>query len=671
MSGDYSGDGDFDYSYSGSHSSAHNSLRLPGGLSGRHEDDGDDMVWDFTQPMCIPSHFGDTASSRNPFDASEANLENPIIPLTAGSRVPGGDDFDMWNLGSHNIGNDQKKDLEERGRRLRLAEENLSVAKGTITSLQETIIKLSMSTPAASEGPSSTPQSVPNLEACGLALQPNWEYPQARSYTEEQLDHMFWTKCSWRDAENRPSDKVAPPGSKGKQHRSQGINVPWRFICEEDGTIVDGHCIDAISNMTWDILFTLQTIGLATRSWDTIGLHVKNAYYTTMKNNFHELAYCENNWKAKSVVTKIYKSFCRKLGRQRASPSLDGLHKIEDSATLTDGAGSSTLVTFSMGTIPGGTDGVRVAAGSSKEGDTIRTKRKASSESVPKPKKRCLNLSNPYINNPVPTSTTSVTEVQDLLQSGEKSTLDGEEGLGSGGEKSTLDGEEEVTSSGEKSTLDGEEEVASGGGQRALDSEEEVASGGGQRALDGEEELGGGGGQHALGGEGGEGHAGEELGDSGEKGTLGGEGGEGRAGEEVASAGGRRTLDSEEEVTSGGDKGMPDGEEELGGGGGKHALGGGSGEGGQEPGSTLPKPRGKPVEKPKEVKTAKQLFQQEQYEKGNVTDAQFRKLWRELMADRKKEYSNRATALLAAAAAETGGKPTKARGRKKGKEHAA
>ncbi|KZT20727.1 hypothetical protein NEOLEDRAFT_1026415, partial [Neolentinus lepideus HHB14362 ss-1] len=83
------------------------------------------------------------------------------------------------------------------------------------------------------------------------------------------------------------------------------------FICNEDGVIIDSHHIQDISNGTWDFLHCIQKIGEATLTWETISLHVKNAYYTVMKNSFHELAYCNNNWKAQYVISDIYPVFSK------------------------------------------------------------------------------------------------------------------------------------------------------------------------------------------------------------------------------------------------------------------------------------------------------------------------------------------------------------------------
>ncbi|TFK50923.1 hypothetical protein OE88DRAFT_1645184 [Heliocybe sulcata] len=46
--------------------------------------------------------------------------------------------------------------------------------------------------------------------------------------------------------------------------------------------------------------------------------------------------------------------------------------------------------------------------------------------------------------------------------------------------------------------------------------------------------------------------------------------------------------------------------------------------------------QGKLVEMPKDVRTAKQLFQKEQFEMGNVTNSQFRKMWKDMSDDMKK-----------------------------------
>ncbi|KZT20726.1 hypothetical protein NEOLEDRAFT_1182335 [Neolentinus lepideus HHB14362 ss-1] len=82
-------------------------------------------------------------------------------------------------------------------------------------------------------------------------------------------------------------------------------------------------------------------------------------------------------------------------------------------------------------------------------------------------------------------------------------------------------------------------------------------------------------------------------------------------------------------------------------------------------GGTLRKLQGKLVEMPKDTRTAKQLFQKEQFNKGNVTDAQFRKMWKELPDD---GYSNRATAMSRAAGG-ADGTTNKLRGRNKAKEY--
>ncbi|TFK45684.1 hypothetical protein OE88DRAFT_1740076 [Heliocybe sulcata] len=160
--------------------------------------------------------------------------------------------------------------------------------------------------------------------------------------------------------------------------------MPWRFVCDESGAIVDGHRVQAISDMTWHFLFTLLKIGQVMLSSQMAGLHVKITYYTMIKNEFPEMAYCKNNWKLRWAISKIYEMFDKNhvkpsLKCQPAHPSLDGLHKIED--LVAHGETASAL----------------------------KKKWKASAGSEVKEKKKCVNLSNPHMAGPSMASTLAPT----------------------------------------------------------------------------------------------------------------------------------------------------------------------------------------------------------------------------------------------------------------------
>ncbi|KZT17975.1 hypothetical protein NEOLEDRAFT_1184736 [Neolentinus lepideus HHB14362 ss-1] len=524
-------------------------------------------------------------------------------------------------------------DVEAAGTRLSKSQEELAVAKGNIQSLQamlEKMIAMRGSTDDRAPQISDTSQ----LEANGLVEKPSWQYPVMESYTPEELKNMFWCKSHWLDKTNRPGDKLPPPGPKGRQRRSQGINVPFRFITDENGTIIDGHRVQLISNLVWGFLFSLLDTGGATLTWERLGLLKKRALYVTMKNAYKEIAYCENDWKADWVAKEIYESFGPKYvkpyieARQavQKNENLEGLYKIDDSVGSPLGLGPESA--SSVTKVPSSAAGSRTVTESQGATQVSRDKRKSTSDQSapkPKPKKRRLNLKNPY----------------DAEGDAAPAAVDSQHEDGSGTQCDNVDtwraddGETECADDGNTQRDNVNTQYDKGNTQRdthgrdveqdnreeQCEAGEETQCNGGLHRVDDGEAL----------------HVGDgralHVDDSGEQQGV----------DDVTQHNAQHESDNGGQCVDGGEGQGTDGGEGQGTDGSKvvevESQGNPpNGAGGSKPRRT----RGKLVEMPKEVKTGKQYFQQEQFQMGNVTHSQFTVLWKNMSKDEQNEYQDKA-----------------------------
>ncbi|TFK45199.1 hypothetical protein OE88DRAFT_1729819 [Heliocybe sulcata] len=568
-----------------------------------------------------------------------------------------------------------KKELGETVERLGIVQQELGVAKGTIMSLEGIVMNMSAraGTLAAQPAPSAASGTIATLESYGLSLKPNWEYPKAESYSSEKLRHMFWTHSAWRDADNRADEKIPPPGPKGKKRCSEGINVAYWFICDDNGVMVDGYRSQEMVKKTWDFLFTILKTGDATLTWESVGLHIKNAYYTLMKNEFHELAYCNNDWKALAVVSRVYQTFSKnyvkpKLRGAQATIDLNSLQKIED-ATAEDLAatGSPERAGPSTGASSLGITGERV--GQKCQSSSLLGGIPKSKSAV---KKRRLNLQNPYTMAGTPNSSSNAQSADPNANASAH-----EEGLStyaqSAGASMNM---QEAEPNAHEEDPNANAPSLDPGANAHEDDPDADPNANAPPPLDPNANappllgpntnssplLGPNANAPLLLDPGANAHEDDPdadpntnapplldpntnssplLGPNAKSSPL----LDPNANAPVLldpNANSSPLLDPNANC-------LPVDS---------------SKEGGERGGLMGKKPRGKLVQKPNDVKTAKKLFQKEQFDKGNITDAQFRKMWKELSDDLKKEYSERAMALIVAGGDETG----KSAGRKKGKE---
>ncbi|KZT20606.1 hypothetical protein NEOLEDRAFT_1245152 [Neolentinus lepideus HHB14362 ss-1] len=226
-----------------------------------------------------------------------------------------------------------KQDLGQAKQDLGKMAQDLAVAKGQSDALQSALSTVAAARPAQ-QTLAGERGFERGLESLNLPIQASPSWRTKVDFSEAALRRMFWTVESWNDPSNRPNEKQAPAGPRGKLRQSQGINVAMRFVTNEAGDIIDGHRSARIREHATSFFHALLQVGKAPLSWGKCKcLATKLAFYNYMKHTFPELVFCDDNWKLDLIAQDVYHGFSARHVKPQLLPmnlDVSQLETIED-----------------------------------------------------------------------------------------------------------------------------------------------------------------------------------------------------------------------------------------------------------------------------------------------------------------------------------------------------
>ncbi|KAI0054681.1 hypothetical protein BV25DRAFT_1903825 [Artomyces pyxidatus] len=131
--------------------------------------------------------------------------------------------------------------------------------------------------------------------------------------------NKFWRKRDWQVAKtaNTGITNVAVESkTKGNSRASKGINVNMRYVCNEDGTMVDGFVASGIRKVARSIWKELLDHSLAPLTWSEVSLAAGEHYHAELAHHFPQLRLCEGHWMSGQIATDYYPSWISKPKRK-------------------------------------------------------------------------------------------------------------------------------------------------------------------------------------------------------------------------------------------------------------------------------------------------------------------------------------------------------------------
>ncbi|KAJ3816787.1 hypothetical protein F5880DRAFT_1618932 [Lentinula raphanica] len=119
----------------------------------------------------------------------------------------------------------------------------------------------------------------------------------------------YWHEVSWKahcKDGNQISGEDEEKKQRGNTRASQGINVAMKFVEDRQGNIVNGFRADAIRKLCYRLFGDFRDEGKAPAHWSQATHEISQRFFLELADQFPEVSYCANNWKAQKIATQIY-----------------------------------------------------------------------------------------------------------------------------------------------------------------------------------------------------------------------------------------------------------------------------------------------------------------------------------------------------------------------------
>jgi hypothetical protein len=124
------------------------------------------------------------------------------------------------------------------------------------------------------------------------------------------LGIKYWKKETWKVHKKKLRDSLKisnqQSGSWGGVRSAQGNNIMMQYLEEVNGTMVNGNKAGNIQEHTCTIWRGFYTKGIVPVRWGEGSKELQDQYCSEMESQFPILCYCDNHWKAHTIMTTIY-----------------------------------------------------------------------------------------------------------------------------------------------------------------------------------------------------------------------------------------------------------------------------------------------------------------------------------------------------------------------------
>jgi hypothetical protein len=104
-------------------------------------------------------------------------------------------------------------------------------------------------------------------------------------------------------------------GERGGSQMSEGINISMRFVEDANGAVIDGFRVKTILGGAHQMFFQRRDLKKHPKTWGTAGTEILRAYCQETEQQFPELAFCADSWKANYIATLNYSSWYNTHGK--------------------------------------------------------------------------------------------------------------------------------------------------------------------------------------------------------------------------------------------------------------------------------------------------------------------------------------------------------------------
>jgi hypothetical protein len=122
--------------------------------------------------------------------------------------------------------------------------------------------------------------------------------PPALCHSEDYENVKVWTKLSWRKY------------TKDCDDRSRNYQK-FDFITDEDGVSVNQERVSAMSQKARQLFNTLYRYRQDPKSWSVKTDEAASFFSNTMRADFPEFRWCENDWKVHAFATEKYPDWAK------------------------------------------------------------------------------------------------------------------------------------------------------------------------------------------------------------------------------------------------------------------------------------------------------------------------------------------------------------------------
>ena len=131
-------------------------------------------------------------------------------------------------------------------------------------------------------------------------------HPLLQQLPETDYPHVqFWHRKYWK-----PKSEVTQlnndVATRGKSLISNGINVQYRFVEDENGDVYDGWKIGQITSLMREVWREFEHRNRAPPKWGMVPTTLNNFMRITVYQRFPDLRLCEGHWKIDYIATHTY-----------------------------------------------------------------------------------------------------------------------------------------------------------------------------------------------------------------------------------------------------------------------------------------------------------------------------------------------------------------------------